>query len=133
MQRHLRRRLDEIITSQTFCALTIASDDGNPTVPARMLADGFDVECIIPRWSDPAFLVGAHRCVSLLIAGSRPEEWVQYQGTAEPITHPAWARYGFDPRGDAAHRYVAIRVAPRRIDLIDDDIGYGVIDTLELA
>lgn len=59
--------------------------------------------------------------------------WVQVRGTAHPNDAPDWAR--LLPRWistlQPAALYQVVRVTPNRIDLVDEDLGWGVQETLE--
>jgi hypothetical protein len=59
--------------------------------------------------------------------------WAQIRGTASPVEAPDWARLlpRWVSRMQPAGLYLVVRVAPRRIDLIDEDVGWGVQETLE--
>jgi hypothetical protein len=59
--------------------------------------------------------------------------WAQIRGTASPVEAPDWARLlpRWVSRMQPADLYLVVRVAPRRIDLIDEDVGWGVQETLE--
>ena len=59
--------------------------------------------------------------------------WAQVRGTANPVEAPDWAR--LLPRWASTAQphalYLVVRLAPSRIDLIDEDLGWGVQETLE--
>jgi hypothetical protein len=94
-----------------------------------------EVDCLVPRWADVAHHLSQNARVLLIVqaltgAGLR---WVQIRGKASPVEVPNWAR--LLPRWASRVRpdelYLVVRVAPSRIDLIDEDLGWGVQETLE--
>jgi len=93
------------------------------------------VECLVPRWADVAHHLSKKAEVLLIVqapsgAGLR---WAQIRGTARPVDAPDWARLlpRWVSRVQPAELYLVVRVAPSRIDLIDEDLGWGVQETLE--
>jgi hypothetical protein len=94
-----------------------------------------EVDCLVPRWADGAHRLSQNAAVLLIVqapsaAGLR---WAQIRGTASPIEAPDWD--GLLPRWVPAVQpdelYLVVRVAPSRIDLIDEDRAWGVQETLE--
>lgn len=93
------------------------------------------VDCLVPRWTDVAHHLSQARRVALIVqatsgAGLR---WLQIQGTARPLEAPNWTallpRWVSSVQPDAL--YLVVRVKPSRIDLIDEDLGWGVQETIE--
>ena len=89
----------------------------------------------MPRWTNVAHHLSEKAKVLLIVqapsgAGLR---WAQIRGTASPVEAPDWAR--LLPRWASAVQpdalYLVVRVAPSRIDVIDEDLGWGVHETLE--
>jgi hypothetical protein len=94
-----------------------------------------EVDCLVPRWADVAHPLSQNARVLLIVqapsgAGLR---WVQIRGMASPIEAPNWARLlpRWASRVQPEELYLVVRVAPRRIDLIDEDQGWGMQETLE--
>jgi hypothetical protein len=61
--------------------------------------------------------------------------WLQYRGSAQPIAAPEWSSLlpeGMSNARAAEERYVAVRIKPARIDLIDETRGWGARETLDL-
>jgi hypothetical protein len=96
---------------------------------------GLEVDCLVPRWADVAHHLSQSARVSLIVqapsgAGLR---WAQIRGTARPVEAPNWAR--LLPRWVSTvppdELYLVVRVAPSRIDLVDEDLGWGMQETLE--
>jgi hypothetical protein len=56
--------------------------------------------------------------------------WVQMRGSAQPVLATDWAERLSDVRIE--ERYVAMRVTPQRIDLVDESQGWGVCETLDI-
>ena len=105
--------------------------------PASGSSGGQDLQmdCLVPRWADAAPRLSEKAKVLLIVqapsgAGLR---WAQIRGTASPVEAPDWARLlpRWVSRMQPADLYLVVRVAPRRIDLIDEDVGWGVQETLE--
>ena len=96
---------------------------------------GLEVDCLVPRWADVAHHLSENASVLLVVQASSAAglRWAQIRGTARPVEAPDWARllprWVSTVQPDAL--YLVVRVAPRRIDLIDEDQGWGVQETLE--
>ena len=89
----------------------------------------------MPRWADVAHHLSQNARVLFIVqapsgAGLR---WVQIRGAASPVETPKWAsllpRWVSMAEPDAL--YLVVRVTPSRIDLIDEDVGWGMQETLE--
>jgi hypothetical protein len=94
---------------------------------------GLEVDCLVPRWADVAHHLSEKAKVLPIIqapsgAGLR---WAQIRGAASPVEAPDWARPRWVSRVQPDELYLVVRVAPSRIDLIDEDLGWGVQETLE--
>ena len=94
-----------------------------------------DVDCLVPRWADVAHSLSEKARVLFIVQASSGAglRWAQLRGTATPVEAPDWA--GLLPRWVSTVQpdelYLVVRVAPSRIDLIDEDLGWGVQETLE--
>ncbi|MFQ5611233.1 MAG: pyridoxamine 5'-phosphate oxidase family protein [Anaerolineae bacterium] len=94
-----------------------------------------EVDCLLPRWADMAHHLAQESEVVLIVQASSGAglRWLQIQGTARPVEAPDWAR--LLPRWVSTMQpdalYLVVRVTPSRIDLIDEDLGWGVQETLE--
>ena len=75
----------------------------------------------MPRWSDVVYYPeqDPHATVIVVDTESKHLCWLQYRGIAH-ITQ------------SADDRYIAIHIAPERIDLIDESRGWGARETLAL-
>lgn len=94
-----------------------------------------EVDCLVPRWTDVAHHLSQERRVVFIVqapsgAGLR---WLQVQGTARPVEAPDWTRLSprWVPNVHPDALYLVVRVTPSRIDLIDEDLGWGVQETVE--
>jgi len=94
-----------------------------------------ELDCLVPRWADVAHYLSRNARVLLTVqapsgAGLR---WAQIRGTASPVQAPNWARLlpRWESRVQPDELYLVVRVAPNRIDLIDEDLGWGMQETLE--
>jgi hypothetical protein len=93
------------------------------------------VDCLVPRWADVAQSLSEKAGVLFIVQASSGAglRWAQLRGTATPVEAPDWAallpRWVSTVQPDQL--YLVVRVAPSRIDLIDEDLGWGVQETLE--
>ena len=94
-----------------------------------------EVDCLVPRWADVAHHLSENAGVLLVVQASSTAglRWAQIQGTARPVEAPDWARllprWVSTVEPDAL--YLVVRVAPSRIDLIEEALGWGMLETLE--
>ncbi len=94
------------------------------------------LDCIIPRWTDLAHELAEDSPVILIVqdfsgGGLR---WLQIQGVSRPVETPDWPR--LLPRWISTAQpdalYLVVKVTPGRIDLIDEELGWGVQATVEV-
>jgi hypothetical protein len=103
----------------------------SPSVSRRVQ----EVDCLVPRWSDLAHYLSESARVLLIVQASSGAglRWAQIRGTASPVEAPDWARllprWVQTMQPDAL--YLVVRVVPNRIDLIDEELGWGMQETLE--
>jgi hypothetical protein len=96
---------------------------------------GLEVDCLVPRWADVAHQMTQDDKVLFIVQASSSAglRWLQIQGTVQPVEAPDWARllprWVSTVQPDAL--YLVVRVTPSRIDLIDEELGWGVQETLE--
>ncbi len=94
------------------------------------------VEFLLPRWADGAYYLEQNPHVMLVIRDDRASalRWLQMQGRAQPVRRPDWRRWSL-PRCSVPPEslYQVVRVAPWRIDLVDEGKGWGARETLEFA
>lgn len=101
--------------------------------PSRVF--GLVLECLVPRWSDVAHYLTQEPAVVLIVQASDGGglRWLQIQGNAQAVEAPDWdrllPRWVKNVQPDAL--YYVVGVVPRRIDLINEDLGWGILETLE--
>ncbi|UCC52863.1 MAG: hypothetical protein JSV68_02635, partial [Anaerolineaceae bacterium] len=94
-----------------------------------------EVDCLVPRWADVAHHLATERR-GLLIVQAPPTanlRWLQIQGTVRPLKIPDWSCF-LHRMISISHPeslYLVVRMTPRRIDLVDEERGWGVQETLE--
>lgn len=105
--------------------------------PASGLSSGrrLELDCLVPRWADVAHDLSRNARVLLIVqapsgAGLR---WAQIRGTATPVEAPNWARLlpRWMSKLERDELYLVVRVTASRIDLIDEELGWGMQETLE--
>ncbi|NUM43334.1 MAG: hypothetical protein HUU38_01400 [Anaerolineales bacterium] len=140
MLNRLRERLTDLLAHQNVCIFSAnepggASGGGVWAVPVRYHSHGLAVDCLVPRWADASFYLEQNPQVLLIIRSSDgvPLRWLQYRGRAHILPAPDWPE--LLPKEDAQTppetRYLAVRIQPTRIDLIDEAKGWGVLESLE--
>ena len=96
---------------------------------------GLELDCLVPRWTDVAHHLSEKAKVLLIVQApsSAGLRWAQVRGTASPVEAPDWARLlpRWVSRMQSDELYMVLRVTPSRIDLIDEDQGWGIQETLE--
>jgi hypothetical protein len=133
-----RQRIASFLTHQRTCIISTTSSQGVWAMPVWYRSSGssgLEVDCLVPRWSDVAHHLTQEPKVVLIVLGSSGAglRWLQIQGIAQPVEAPAWAR--LLPRWVTTVQpgalYLVVRVIPHRIDLVNEDQGWGVQETLE--
>jgi nitroimidazol reductase NimA-like FMN-containing flavoprotein (pyridoxamine 5'-phosphate oxidase superfamily) len=125
------------------CVLSTAGSQGAWAMPVRYRPlpgtfgnHGLEVECLVPRWTDVAYHLEQDPRVVLIVQGCHASSlrWLQVQGTAQPVAAPGWAELlpGQTSTTPPDDLYLVIRVAPKRIDLMDESRGWGARETLEV-
>jgi hypothetical protein len=117
----LRERVIAYLSHNQVCVLCTNGCNGAWSVIAQYQNRGLELECRVPRWADAIYHLeqDPHALVIILDAQTSPSRWMQYRGVARIIASPD-------------DRYVAIHIAPERVDLIDEKQGYGKRETLDL-
>jgi hypothetical protein len=138
----LRDRITAYLANHRVCVVSTSGTLGAWAMPAlyRVVANALEVECLLPRWADVTFHLEQDPQVLLIIGDACAQEkrnglrWLQYRGTARPSVAPEWSSLLPEGRSTARpeERYVAMRIKPARIDLIDETRGWGARETLEL-
>ena len=146
MRSHLpderRERIASFLAHQRTGVISTASLSGVLAMPVwyrlnpePSASRSLEMDCLVPRWADVAHqLIQDSRVVLTVQASSSAGlRWLQIQGMARPVEAPDWSR--LLPRWVSAVQpdglYLVVRVTPGRIDLIDEDLGWGVQETLE--
>jgi hypothetical protein len=133
----LRDRMATYLLHHRVCVISTAGTQGVWAMPVRYRSQGLEMDCLVPRWADVTYHLEQDPNLLLIIqacsgAGLR---WLQYLGTARPVAAPDWA--GLLPRWTSTappdEQYLVIHVTPRRIDLVDEDLGWGVCETLQVS
>jgi len=130
------------LTHQRTCIISTAASQGVWAIPVwyRSIvgtsgSPGLEIDCLVPRWSDVAHhLTQMPRVVLIIQASSRAGlRWLQVQGVSRPVETPDWTRLipRWASRIQPDNFYQVVRVVPNRIDLIDDELGWGMQETLE--
>ena len=96
---------------------------------------GLELDCLVPRWADVVHHLSEKAKVLLIVQApsSAGLRWAQIQGLARPVEAPDWAKLlpRWVSRMQSDELYMVLRVTPSRIDLIDEDLGWGIQETLE--
>lgn len=118
MLNELRNRIISYLSQNRVCVIATSGSLGAWAVLAQYENSGLELTCRLPRWSDTLFYIEQEPRVMAIIQGANPLHWLQYRGTARIA----------DSTDD---RYAAIYIVPERIDLIDEDCGWGSRETLD--
>jgi hypothetical protein len=146
MRTHLpderRERIASFLAHQRTCVISTANSPDMWAMPVWYRLDpgtsascSLEVDCLVPRWADVAHQLSQDSRVVLIVQASSGAglRWLQIRGTAKPVEAPDWP--GLLPRWVSIVQpdalYMVVRVTPGRIDLIDEDLGWGVQETLE--
>jgi len=115
----LRNRVISYLSQNRVCVIATSGSPGAWAVSAQYDNAGLELNCRLPRWSDTLFHIEQEPRVIAIIQDANPRRWLQYLGTARIL----------DPTDD---RYTTIHIMPERIDLIDEDRGWGARETLDI-
>jgi hypothetical protein len=136
-----RKQFAAFLAHQRTCIISTITSQGTWAMPVwyrpRSVSSGsaLDVDCLIPRWADVAHHLAETAEVLLIVLASSGAglRWLQIRGRAQPVEAPDWTRllprWASTVQPDAL--YQVVRVNPSRIDLVDEDLGWGVMETLE--
>jgi hypothetical protein len=137
-----KERIASYLAHQRTCIISTATAQGMWAMPVwYRTASGpsssraLELDCLVPRWSDVAHCLTQDSRVVLIVQASSGVglRWLQIRGTARPVEAPDWA--GLLPRWISTTQpdalYLAVRVTPGRIDLVDEELGWGTQETLE--
>ena len=117
----LRARIEARLAAGHTGVVSTRGDVGAWAIPVRYVARGLEVECLVPRWADALYHLSADARALLVVAEASAERlrWIEYRAHASVV--PATV--------DAP--YVAVVLRPARIDLLDEDRGWGARETLD--
>lgn len=135
-------RLAILLACNRTCTIVTSTSLGTGVMPVRYRAQpvvsrasGLRLDCLVPRWSDMAYYLEQSPEVILIVQISRGIglSWLQVVGSSKNILNPDWSWLlpGWMRADQPDLHYLVVRVFPRRIDLIDEDLGWGVQETME--
>jgi hypothetical protein len=139
----LRDRIAAYLAAHRVCVVSTLGAASASAVLARyhLTQDtagkqALEVDCLLPRWADATYHLELNPQVLLIILDIQPDglRWLQVRGTARHIPEADWAEWLSEGTADVRleDRYLAIRVTPQRIDLVDESQGWGINETLDL-
>ncbi|MEJ2600169.1 MAG: pyridoxamine 5'-phosphate oxidase family protein [Anaerolineales bacterium] len=137
-----RERIASFLAHQRTGVISTAGSPGVWAIPVwyrlnprSSAGRSLEVDCLVPRWADVAHQLTQNASIVLIVQASSGAglRWLQVQGKARPVEAPDWS--GLLPRWVSVVQpdalYLVVKVTPSRIDLIDEDLGWGVQETLE--
>jgi hypothetical protein len=139
----LRDRITAFLAARGVCVVIAQGAASASAVLARYhLAQdtagkqALEVDCVLPRWADATYHLELNPQVLLIIPDIQPDglRWLQVRGRVRPILAMDWAEWLSEGTSDVRpeERYLALRVTPQRIDLVDESQGWGINETLDL-
>ena len=115
----LRNRVISYLSQNRMCVIATSGSLGAWAAPAQYDNVGLELNCRLPRWSDALFHIEQEPRVMAIIQDVNPLRWMQYRGTARISV-------------STDERYATIHIMPERIDMIDEDRGWGIRETLDI-
>ncbi|NLB41477.1 MAG: hypothetical protein GX815_04320 [Clostridiales bacterium] len=104
-------------------------------LPVRFRVNGLIVECSVPTWSEVGELLEKVEEVTLVaIKNSETDlSWVFLRGTASLVENQDWEGLVPSERNlvDTEDLYQLLLIYPRRIELFDEQRGWGYRDTAD--
>jgi len=136
MQDQLRERITAFLSQNRVGILSATGSGGIWTTPVRYRNYGLAVECLVPRWADVSYHLEQNPQVALVIVVANEDHdlcWLHYQGLAMVTGTSDWAELlpPKTPPALAHNLYQLVSLTPQRLDLIDEQRGWGIRDTLE--
>jgi hypothetical protein len=130
---HLRDQIAHELGAHRIGVLSAGGELGPHALPVQFRADGLDLLCLLPRWSEVGYTLESSPQVILVVltAPDSDQRWIRYQGAAERIESPDWSTL-LPGAKSPADRFHLIRIHPTRIDLIDERRGFGARETLDI-
>ncbi len=136
MQEQLREQIVAFLSQNRVGILSATGSDRLWAMPVRYCSRGLVVECLIPRWADVSYHLEQNPQVVLVIVTSNQAQelcWLHYQGLARLAASTDWVELlppNISP-ALAGELYQLVALTPQRLDLIDEQRGWGTRDTLE--
>jgi len=129
----LRDWIIAFLAEHHVCIFSTAGSQGARAMPVHYHNDGLELDCLLPRWADAVYHLEGDQRVALVVP-TAGRTWLQILGLARPLPRPNGADLLPDSPGAAAPDgfYLAFRITPTRINLLDKDRGWGVRETLDL-
>lgn len=135
-------RFATLLACNRTCTIATSTSLGTGAMPVRYRsqpggsrASRLRLDCLVPRWSDMAYFLEQSPDVLLIvqILTGMGLSWLQLLGSSKSIQNPDWSWLLPDwmSIGQPHLHYLVVRVIPIRIDLIDENLGWGVQETLE--
>ena len=132
----IRDRITAFIAQHQICVISTRGVTGAWVAPAWHYSYGLEIVCLLPRWSDAVYYLEQDPHVMVIILDTQSTElrWLQYSGNAQLVHWPDVEQIlpQGSPNMQVDDRYVAVRITAERIDLIDENRGWGARETLEL-
>ncbi len=134
MLAQLREEVATRLARHQHCLLSTGGSPGVWAIPVRCRSTGLDVECAVPRWSDPTHHLSDDPEVLLVFPdrGAPAGAWLQYRGRSAPVPSPDWRQLLPESIDRPEERYLVVRVTPDRIDVVDESSGWGIRDSIEI-
>ncbi|HLN60654.1 MAG TPA: pyridoxamine 5'-phosphate oxidase family protein [Symbiobacteriaceae bacterium] len=132
MMEKLRDEAARILSACPTGVLGAVGDGSPQALPVRFVAHGLTVDCLLPRWHDLAYWLEAGAEAVLLVIGPEgSQRWLSLRGHAAPGPAADWAALlpGVRNAGDL---YLAVRLTPARVELVDEGRAWGARETLDL-
>jgi hypothetical protein len=134
----LWERISAYLNHQRTCVISTTAAQGVWAIPVLFRPCGnpnMEMDCLVPRWSDVAHYLTQYPKVVVTVhstSGARLN-WLQIQANAIQLDAPDWNNLlpSWVSTLQPEELYLAVRTTPNRIDLIDENQGWGIQDTLE--
>jgi len=117
----LRDRVITFLSRYQVCVITTYGSGGAWALAAQYENDGLLLNCRLPRWCDAIYnLEQDPRTIVIVVdEQSTPFRWLEYRGIAHMVD-------------SSDHRYISVQITPERVDLIDERLGWGARESLDI-
>ncbi|RMD59621.1 pyridoxamine 5'-phosphate oxidase family protein [Candidatus Parcubacteria bacterium] len=130
----LQNQVVTCLAAHRVCIIGVASPDGGQAALVRYRSRGLEVDCLLPRWNDVAYYVERDPRVTLVIqeTGERLR-WLRCWGLAQILPNPDWTAWCLNSEAGVPPQdlYTVVHVVLWRVDLLDEELGWGVQKTWE--